>query len=120
MATPHPLPPCPDRPNCVSTEPTSAKQRMDPIPFDGSAEFAQARLCRAIEEMPGGSIDRRDPGYVHALFTSRLLGFVDDVDLVIDETAGVIRFRSASRSGHWDLGANRRRMNELRNRFLAY
>ena len=42
----------------------------------------------------------------------------DDVDLVIDEAAGVIRFRSASRTGHWDLGANRRRMEELRRRFL--
>lgn len=39
---------------------------------------------------------------------SRSLGFVDDVDLVVDREAKVVRFRSASRKGHWEMGVNRR------------
>lgn len=114
----HRLAPCPDRPNCVSTEATDAKQRMEPIPFSGSAEFATARLGQILGEMAGAEVTHREPGYLHAEFTSAIFRFVDDVDLVVDEAAGVIRYRSASRSGHWDLGANRRRMAEVRRRFL--
>ena len=118
MTDTHTLAPCPDRPNCVSTEAEDESQRMEPIPFEGSTEFVTARLSQVIGQMTGGEVTRREPGYLHAEFTSTFLRFVDDVDLVVDKDAGVIRFRSASRTGHWDLGANRRRMKELRRRFL--
>ena len=77
------------------------------------------RLVDVVEAMPGARIRQRESHYLHAEFTSSVFRFVDDVDLVIDEDAHLIRFRSASRQGHWDLGANRRRMNTLRRRFLA-
>ncbi|HEX2253958.1 MAG TPA: DUF1499 domain-containing protein [Thermoanaerobaculia bacterium] len=113
------LAPCPDTPNCVSTEATQAARRMEPIPFAGEPELAIGRLVRIVEAMPGGAVKRREPGYLHATFTSRLLRYVDDVDLLVDPAARVIRFRSASRVGTWDLGANRRRMREIRRRFLG-
>jgi len=112
------LAPCPERPNCVSTEAADAGHRMEPIPFSGSVEFAMKRLVEVVEGMPGAEVKLRKDDYLHAEFTSGVFGFVDDVDLVIDPAAGVIRFRSASRTGHWDLGANRRRMNALRRRYL--
>lgn len=118
MTDRHQLAPCPDRPNCVSTEAEDGSQRMEPIPFDGSTEFVTARLSQVVGQMRGGEVTRREPGYLHAEFTSTVFRFVDDVDLVVDDDAGVIRFRSASRTGHWDLGANRRRMKQLRRRFL--
>lgn len=62
---------------------------------------------------------RREQDRIHAEFTTRLFRFVDDVDLVLDREAGLARFRSASRIGRWDLGANRRRMERLRADFLA-
>ena len=92
---------------------------MDPIPFSGSGEFVVKRLVEVVEGMAGGKVRHREARYVHAEFTSRVLRFVDDVDLVVDDEAQVVRFRSASRIGRWDLGANRRRMDELRDRFLA-
>lgn len=113
-----PLPPCPPTPNCVSTEAAEPSRRMEPIPFTGSAEEAVARLAATVERMPGGRVVRREGDRVHAEFTSRLLRFVDDVDLVVDREAHVVRFRSASRTGYWDLGANRRRMERLRSEFL--
>lgn len=111
------LAPCPDRPNCVSTEADEPSRRMEPIPFSGSAEFALRRLEEVVAEMAGGEVKGRDGNHLRCEFTTPVLRFVDDVDLVVDDAAGVVRFRSASRLGHWDLGANRRRMEELRRRF---
>jgi uncharacterized protein (DUF1499 family) len=119
MSEAHRLAPCPSRPNCVSTEAEDDAKRMEPIPFSGSGEFAVKRLVEVIEGMAGAKVKKREALYVHAEFTSRVFRFVDDVDLVIDDEARLIRFRSASRQGRWDLGANRRRMNELRRRFAG-
>jgi len=113
------LPPCPDRPNCVSTEAEDAAHRMDPIPYQGAPELAVRRLVTIIEGMPGGRVVHRDGHSLHAELTSRVFRFVDDVDLLVDADAGLIRFRSASRVGYSDLGANRRRMQRIRRAFLA-
>jgi uncharacterized protein (DUF1499 family) len=56
-------------------------------------------------------------GYLHAEFRSALFGFVDDVEFRMDETAGRIDVRSASRTGYFDFGVNRRRVEEIRARF---
>lgn len=92
---------------------------MDPIPFTGPPEVALERLAEIVEGMPGGEVVRREGDRLHAEFTSRFLGFVDDVDLLVDREAGVVRFRSAARAGYWDLGVNRRRMETLRAAFVA-
>jgi len=73
---------------------------------------------RAIEAM-GGRILEEQPGYLHAIFVSRLFRFVDDLELRLDEGAGVIQVRSASRVGHSDFGVNRKRVERLRERFRS-
>ena len=50
---------------------------------------------------------------IQARFSSRLLRFVDDVTFYVRED-GMVEVRSASRVGYWDLGANRRRVESLR------
>jgi len=52
--------------------------------------------------------------YIHATVTSRLFGFVDDLELHADRQAGVIEVRSASRLGDSDLGVNGRRISALK------
>ena len=52
-----------------------------------------------------------------ALPISKLLKFTDDVEFVLDEPASVIHMRSASRLGRKDLGANRTRLEAIRNKF---
>jgi uncharacterized protein (DUF1499 family) len=113
------LAPCPDRPNCVSTEASDRRHRMRPIPFRGAGELALRRMAAVIEAAPRATIRHREPGWLHAEFRSRVFGYVDDVDVEVDEPAGVLRFRSASRLGHWDLGVNRRRMKRLARAFRA-
>jgi uncharacterized protein (DUF1499 family) len=43
-----------------------------------------------------------------------VLRFVDDVEVVFDDDAKTIHFRSASRTGYGDLGVNRARMEQVR------
>jgi len=108
------LPPCPDSPNCVSTEAPDPSHRIRPIEITGPADAVTRRLVAVLEELGGRVVDGPSGGRIHAEFTSRMFGFVDDVDLVVDADARVIRFRSASRAGYWDLGVNRRRMETVR------
>ena len=63
-------------------------------------------------------ITERD-GYLHAEYTSRLFRFVDDVEFHAPESDEVVHLRSASRVGRGDMGANRRRMEQLRERLRA-
>ena len=113
------LTPCPRTPNCVSTLAPPGKQHMDPIPYKGSVEQARQRLLSALRGYERVKIVEEGPDYIHAEFRSRLLRFVDDVELVVDEQAKLVHFRSASRTGSYDWGVNRERMEKLRRDFLG-
>ena len=108
---------CPDRPNCVSTQAENTDSRLDPIPLSRSLEEARRQIDTTLRSMPRTRIVSSGDGYLHAESRSLWLGFVDDVEFAIDESAGLIHFRSASRVGYSDLGVNRERMEEFRARF---
>ena len=55
--------------------------------------------------------------YWHVEFTTRCLRFIDDVEFYFPESEALIHLRSASRTGYWDLGVNRKRVEEIRSRF---
>lgn len=113
------LAPCPDSPNCVSSQATDAAHRVEPLAFNGGAEQALARLRRVIEGFPRARIVREEGPRLRAEFTSLVFRFVDDADLHLDATARVIHVRSASRVGRYDFGVNRRRVEAIRRRFDA-
>jgi len=56
----------------------------------------------------GGAIQVQDGDYVHATFTSAVFRFIDDLEL--RREGRIVHVRSASRVGHSDLGANRKRV----------
>lgn len=101
------LRPCPSSPNCVCSE--TSDRDVQPLAVSSREEWEG--LVRTIVAM-GGSIERMEDGYVHATFRSRVFGFVDDLECRRD--GDVVQVRSASRSGWWDLGVNRRRVERLR------
>ena len=107
---------CPNSPNCVSSESDSASSRIEPLSFQGLAEKAWSNLKETIQEM-GGKIQEEHDGYLWATFTTRLFRFVDDVELRMVSTNGIIHVRSGSRVGYSDLGVNRRRVEKLRTLF---
>jgi len=118
------LAPCPDSPNCVSSQADAESQRVEPLPLAamrGADEpdidvsgRAIERLAAIVAHMPGGKVVRQTEDYLHAEFTSRLFRFVDDVEFHVDVPAGKIHCRSASRVGYSDMGANRRRIEAIR------
>jgi uncharacterized protein (DUF1499 family) len=111
------LAPCPNSPNCVSTQAEDAAHRMEPIRFTGSANDAKAKLKQALREIPRTATVAETEDYLHAECTSLIFRFVDDVEFWIDEPAQAIHFRSASRIGKSDFGVNRARMETIRSEF---
>jgi uncharacterized protein (DUF1499 family) len=110
------LPPCPSSPNCVSSRDPDPSRRVDPIPFAGTAVEAREGIETVVRSFPRAVVVDSSGIGIRAEFRS-LLGFVDDVEFRIDEAAGVIHVRSASRTGYWDFGVNRRRVEEIREVF---
>ncbi len=109
------LRPCPNRPNCVSSESDSASSRIEPLTFQGPPEKAWSDLKETVREM-GGKIQEEHEGYLWTTFTSKVFRFVDDVEFRMAGD-GMVHVRSASRVGYWDLGVNRRRVEKLRTLF---
>jgi uncharacterized protein (DUF1499 family) len=112
---------CRERLNCVSSDadPSDAQRYVAPIAFRGSAAEAIAAARRAIEGMERARVVREEANYLYAEFRSRLMGFVDDLELTYDASAGALQVRSASRLGRRDYGVNRARVEALRARLKA-
>jgi len=111
------LAPCPNSPNCVSTQNADSQHTIEAIVFDGSPEDAMRKLKAVLAVIPRMEIITETESYIHAEATSLIFRFRDDVEFVVDRQANLIHFRSASRVGKSDLGANRKRMEEIRKAF---
>ncbi len=111
---------CPDKPNCVCSEyKDDFSHHIDPIGItEDSAVDNLILLKNSITEM-GGEIQIEKPDYLAATFTSSVFRFVDDLEIRIDSADGFIHFRSASRVGYSDLGANKKRVELLKESFKA-
>ncbi|MCA9054173.1 MAG: DUF1499 domain-containing protein [Planctomycetaceae bacterium] len=111
------LRPCPSSPNCVCSQDADPEHAIEPLTFSGDAADAWTRLSGIIAAEPNARILQSDDACLHAEFWTPVLRFVDDVEFLLDRPAGTIHVRSASRVGHSDLGANRKRVEALRRRF---
>ncbi len=115
------LAPCPSTPNCVSSTATDSPHTIAPLtyPEDFPGDII-ATLATTIEAQPRSAILTQTDTYLRAEFTSRWMGFVDDVEFYADpETPGKLQVRSASRLGESDLGVNRNRVETLRTALTA-
>ena len=75
---------------------------------------ALSQLLPAVLALDGVELVETSEGYLHATVTSRLFGFVDDLELFADGPRGQLQARSQSRLGDSDLGVNGRRLERLR------
>ena len=108
---------CPNSPNCVCSFDTDAEHGIEPIQFSGDAPGAIASLKQIIQAMPLTAIIESTDQYIYAEFTTKLMGYVDDVEFYVPGGSDVIHVRSASRLGQSDLGLNRKRIEEIRAQF---
>ena len=108
-------------PNSVSSQaelypdhPQRAYASIDPLQLKGDPTATLNRIEAIITGMDGGEVVKREPGYLYAQFTTRLMKYVDDAEFWFDPVEGVIQVRSASRLGSGDFGVNRKRIEFIR------
>lgn len=108
------LEPCPSSPNCVSSaaDPGDGVHYMAPIGYTSDAAATISVIESEIVAI-GGTVTATTADRVDATFRTPLLRFTDDVTFQLDDEAKLLNFRSASRVGHSDLGANRKRLTAL-------
>ena len=95
------LSPCPGPEHCASSQ---------WIVKDSSAALKQ--LSERIKATPRTEIVEQRANYLHATYSSRIFGFVDDVELSATD-AVTLKARSISRLGESDLGVNAQRLESL-------
>ena len=110
------LAPCPDSPNCVSSQAADENRWVHPLRYQGERARARAQLLAVLDGMDRAEIVQADENYIHAQFRSAVFGFVDDVEFLFD-SPGFIQVRAAARIGYYDFGVNRERVERIRVRF---
>lgn len=106
--------PCPDSPNCVSSDSRDRRHAIAPFllkPQDGKSWL---EIRNAVLSQPRTRLLSEHPNYFRTECRSALLGFIDDLELQLRPAQGVVAVRSASRTGYYDFGVNRRRVEKLR------
>ena len=109
--------PCPSSPNCVSSLAEDRKHLIEPLQYSGSRDEARQKLFGILEKLKRVRVTRSETDYIRAEFRSLIFQFVDDVEFLFAEAGNIIHVKSASRVGYSDLGANRRRVEQIRSAF---
>ena len=104
------LSPCGDKPNCVSTQ--DSREDFNVAPFQLSEGVSMAPILEVALGMPGARLGDQEPGYARVESVSKVMRFVDDLELRIDGEQLIVR--SESRVGYSDFGVNRKRVEALR------
>jgi uncharacterized protein (DUF1499 family) len=110
------LPPCGPLPNCVNSENGEGAGAIDPI-IASPAQWHALKTWLATQ--PDWTITSDNGAFLQAVAKTPLMRFRDDVQLRFDADAGVIQVRSSSRLGIGDMGANRARVEVLRQQVVG-
>jgi len=105
--------PCPDKPNCVSSQAEDARHSISPLAVKKSSDWPKS-VIDVLSSVRGITVTDVNDDYIHAECRSLIFRFVDDLELLWDSRKSICQVRSASRVGHSDLGVNRRRVEKIR------
>ena len=105
---------CPDSPNCVSSDAQDEQHHIAPLAFSLPVAEAWTLLQAQVTKLPRTVVVADKPSYLHVECRSAVFGFVDDLEFQLRAEQGVIAVRSAARTGYYDFGANRQRVEDLR------
>ena len=105
---------CSKSPNCVSSQTTQRSKYIAPIHASDTPVITWLMLRDLVDKMPQALLITEDEHYRHYQFTTPLMGFIDDVELLFNPVQKLIQIKSASRVGESDMGANRNRVELLR------
>ena len=83
---------------------------------DSEKEFIE--LIQILENTPRLEIINKEKNYIHAIATSRIMKFIDDIEIKSLNQDNIFQIKSSSRLGIYDLGVNKRRVQTLRFRLI--
>ncbi|WP_290918852.1 DUF1499 domain-containing protein [Halodesulfovibrio sp.] len=107
------LSPCPISPNCVCSKlPQSDSHYIEPLVPTASTLAIFPLLVEYVQQLPNAELEEKASHYVRVSIKSMFLGFTDDLELFF--AGDKIHVRSASRTGWYDFGVNRRRVESIR------
>ena len=113
-ARPDKFSPCPNSPNCVSSQSSDKARFIEPLQYAGSLADARQKLIDILENTKRVRLVKVETDYIRAEFRSLIFQFVDDVEFYFPPDQAIIHVKSASLKGYYDFGANRRRVEWLR------
>jgi uncharacterized protein (DUF1499 family) len=105
------------KPNCVSSTTDSrsdARHYVLPLMFEGDPAAAWRHLRTVVDALPRTVVINADDHYLHAECSSRMFGFVDDLQAALVTEQRVIHIKSGARVGIRDFGVNRARVEAIR------
>ena len=82
------------------------------------SEKAFIEIIQILENTPRLKIINKEKNYIHAIATSRMLKFIDDIEIQNLNQDNIFQIKSSSRLGIYDLGVNKRRVQTLRFRLI--
>jgi len=82
------------------------------------SEKAFTELIQILENTPRLKIINKEKNYIHAVATSRIMKFIDDIEIKNLNRDNIFQIKSSSRFGIYDLGVNKRRVQTLRFRLI--
>ncbi len=86
---------------------------MPALDYKNSLEDSKTKIKEIVLKMEGTKLVKEDSTYLHFEFSTAIGKYIDDVEFYFDSTTQLIHFRSASRIGYGDFGANKRRMKRI-------
>ena len=101
------LKPCIEVSHCVREE---LKVENISEPFE--------EIKQIVENTPRTKIVENDGDYLHAEVTSRIMKYIDDLEVSYIPENNIIIIRSESRVGEGDFGVNKKRVELIKSKFL--
>ncbi|WP_269618043.1 DUF1499 domain-containing protein [Zhongshania sp. BJYM1] len=103
---------CSSAPHCVSSTEKNTGKYIAPIKVNSAQDWQ--RLQQLLLAMPRTKLVAQDTNYVHAVTSTAIMRYKDDVELLYSPSAKTADVRSSSRIGYYDFEVNRDRVEKLR------
>ena len=106
---------CPSSPNCVSSVyKEDGDHYIKPWVLHANVDSSEAikKIVDFLKKKENISIIKSSHHYVHVQVRTQIFKFVDDVEFQFNPDEKVLHIRSASQTGYYDFGANRKRLLE--------
>ena len=82
------------------------------------SERVFTEFIQILENTPRLKIIQKEKNYIHAIATSRIMKFIDDIEINNLNQENIFQVKSSSRVGIYDLGVNKRRVQTLHFRLI--